>query len=285
MVSSVSVSVVEYGVLGTQLMHGPSVNRGDWFRRQACEPDSLIAIIDPAGLPFIQKTGPSKACGASGAIYKWLGIQKWKSYPTQVKYAIKAETQAKLHVYVREGYQNNGPVSVIHVASPDFRSCSGIKREEAMGALAKAYCKVFKEFNCSGPKRFRLLPISGGTFSGRFQSELPALIAVAIHAANRSLPMPVQATLKAATFEMCIYDEDEYQSYTNAFEKLAIGMPKKRTDVVETTNVVANYADIRKEAPALSPNDVVGSSSVTKPILAGTVRKRNYARLTTHTIV
>ena len=71
--------------------------------------------------------------------------------------------------------------------------------------------------------------------------------------------MPVQATLKAATFEMCIYDEDEYQSYVNAFEKLAIGMPKRRTDVVEITDVVANDADIPKDAPALSPNDVAYS--------------------------
>ena len=180
---------------------------------------------------------------------------------------------------------NNGPVSVIHVASPDFRSCSGIKREEAMGALAKAYCNVFKEFNCSGLKRLRLLPISGGTFSGRFQSQVPALIAEAIQAAYRSLPIPVQATLKAATFEMCIYDEDEYQSYTNAFEKFAIGMPKGRVDVVETTDAVANYVDTLKEEPALRPNDVAGSPSVTKPILGVSVRKRNYTRLTTHTIV
>ena len=84
---------------------------------------------------------------------------------------------------------------------------------------------------------------------------------------------------------MCIYDEDEYQSYTNAFEKLAIGMPKRRTDVVETTDVAANYVDIPKEAPALRPNDVAGSPSVTKPILGVSVRKRNYARLITHTIV
>ena len=36
------------------------------------------------------------------------GIEKWKSFPTQVKYKIKAETLARLHAYTCKGYENYG---------------------------------------------------------------------------------------------------------------------------------------------------------------------------------
>ena len=236
--SSACVTVVDYGVLGTQIMHGPCDNRGDWTRRQACEPDSRIAIVDPAGLRFIQETCPYKAGCASGAIYKWLGIEKWRSFPTQVIYKIKAETLARLHAYTCKGYENYGPISVIHVASPDLRTRPDTKHEEVVGALAQAYANVLSQFNHSGLRRLRLLPISSGTFSGRFQTELPALTAEAIHAAYRSLPLTVQATLETTSIELCIYDEFEHRCYVNAFEMLANKMPERHADDAKTTHAV-----------------------------------------------
>ena len=268
------MSVVDYGVLGTQLVHGPGVNRGDWFRRQACEPDSLIAIVDPAGLRFIQETSPFKAGGASGAIYKWLGIQKWKSFPTQVKYKIKAETLARLHAYTCKGYENYGPISMIHVASPDFRTRPDTKHEEAVGALAQAYANVLSEFNHSGLRRLRLLPISSGTFSGRFQTELPALTAEVIQAAYRSLPLTVQATLETTSIELCIYDEFEHRCYVNAFEMLATKMSERHADDAKITDAVTKQADPAKDAPARSPNVAEVPPAVTKPTLGLSIRRQ-----------
>ena len=213
------VAVVDYGVLGMRLMHGPGRNRGDWIRRRGSDPGPIVAIVDPAGLQFIWESGPYLAGGASGALYEWLGIKAWQSFPVQVKYAIKAETHAKLHVYMpAPNYRHRGTAAVIHVAGPDFRPRPDITREEAVGVLAKAYCNVLEEFNRSGLKSLRLLPISGGILSGHLKAELPSLTAEAVQSGFRRLSLPVQTSLKAATFQMCIYDENEYHSFSDAFE-------------------------------------------------------------------
>ena len=56
------IVVVDYGVLGTQ-------SGAEGVVRRASPPDDCTAFVDPAGLPYIQRSGPRRAGGASGAIY------------------------------------------------------------------------------------------------------------------------------------------------------------------------------------------------------------------------
>jgi hypothetical protein len=43
-------------------------------------PHMHYAIVDSAGLPYIQHKGPREATAASGTIYKWIGINKQSSF-------------------------------------------------------------------------------------------------------------------------------------------------------------------------------------------------------------
>ena len=54
--------LMPFGVLGTRL------NKTGRISVVACEPDPNTAMVDPAGLPYIQKFGPGSAGAASGAI-------------------------------------------------------------------------------------------------------------------------------------------------------------------------------------------------------------------------
>ena len=163
---------------------------------------------------------------------------------------------------------------MIHVASPDLRACPDAKREEVAEALAQAYANVLSEFNQSGLRFLRLLPISIGTYSGLFQTELQALIAEAIHAAYRSLPLTVQATLETTSIELCIYDEFEHRCYVNAFEMLATKMSERHADDAKITDAVTKHADPAKDTPARSPNVAEVPPAVTKPTLGLSIRRQ-----------
>ena len=52
------------------------------------------AVVDPAGLPFVQELGPSMAGAASGAIYSWLGIRNDAQFPPAVSEAVTADCLA-----------------------------------------------------------------------------------------------------------------------------------------------------------------------------------------------
>ena len=87
------ITVVDYGVLGTQLVPGSGIVR------HAEPPNNFTAFVDPAGLPFIQRMGPSGAGGASGSIYEHIGIRDDDSFPEDVVEAIADECQAAYHLY------------------------------------------------------------------------------------------------------------------------------------------------------------------------------------------
>ena len=100
------VKVVSYGILGSQMSHGQ-------VKLVAPEPGAGEVVVDPAGLPYI-RSGPSGAGGASGQLYKWLGISDGQ-FPQSVQEAITDSLQAKFHSY-------DPGKNVIHVVGPDFRS-------------------------------------------------------------------------------------------------------------------------------------------------------------------
>mmetsp|Transcript_66287 Transcript_66287/g.156037 ORF Transcript_66287/g.156037 Transcript_66287/m.156037 type:complete len:1066 (+) Transcript_66287:69-3266(+) len=195
--------VVPYGILGSQM----ASSGVQWI---AAEPSERDVVVDPAGLPYIQ-SGPSGAGGASGQLYKWLGISSDSSFPEPVKTAIKETSRAKFHSY--EVGKN-----IIHVVGPDFRSRTGITRVDAVAELAKAYCSTLKEFAACGIPRLRCLPISSSIFAGPFEKQMPEITVQAVQQGFSSLEPDEQDTvLNAEAIEMCIFVQAEFDDYSTAF--------------------------------------------------------------------
>lgn len=185
-----------YGVLGTQLaVNGKEV-------RMAPTPDETVVMVDPAGLHHIHASA-SGAGGASRSIYRFIGLVG--SFPLQVRQAITRECEAKLHCY-------NGK-HVIHVVGPNFTR-GNWARDDAVGKLAVAYSNVFREFAVSKKPCLRLLPISGGIFSGPFAAVFPSMTSEAISAAiatMQSAHPEVFQIISNAHVELCVYRADEWE--------------------------------------------------------------------------
>ena len=204
-----------FGVLGTRLiLDGTVVSTGP-------SPSSAdgVVISDPAGLPYIQ-SGPSGAGGAAGAIYSFLGIKQDKAFPAPVVDAIKAPADAKFHSYALADSETS--VDVIHVVGPDLRGdadagVAAASREEAVDVLASAYSNVLREFAASGQRVLRLLPISGGIFTGAFIKEVPQLTREAWEKALDAMDGATRDRLVAQTeVHLCIFLEKEYQDFLDA---------------------------------------------------------------------
>ena len=58
-----------------------------------------VAVLDPAGLNFIQHQGPGQAGGASASIYRACGLCNSEAFPPGVRAAITQPTQAKFVSY------------------------------------------------------------------------------------------------------------------------------------------------------------------------------------------
>jgi len=178
---SMRLAIRPFGVLGTRLTASGAV------KKIGQAPVPGFPIVDPAGLPFI-RNGPRGAGGASGEIYRWLGIADEESFPTPVRKAITAPLQAALHYYGLHG--------CIHVVGPDFNG-RGCSREEALARLTAAYGAVLRTFAGARLGGLRLLPISGGLFAGPFAPELPDLTCAALRGAFDALPDQVCAHPRA----------------------------------------------------------------------------------------
>eukprot|EP00931_Biecheleriopsis_adriatica_P085776 TRINITY_DN60579_c0_g1_i1.p1 TRINITY_DN60579_c0_g1~~TRINITY_DN60579_c0_g1_i1.p1 ORF type:complete len:483 (+),score=104.70 TRINITY_DN60579_c0_g1_i1:46-1494(+) len=196
------VAVSAYSVLGARMrLTGEMAT-------VAPEPDASTAIVDPAGLTYI-KGSPSDAGGAAGVIYKWLGISQEQSFPEPVVKAINAPLEGKFHAY--------GEKKCIHVVGPDFRG-RPLSRQDAVGELAKAYKTIFTEFAVSGLPSLRLLPVSGGIFSGDFMPEMPGMTVEALKLGFAAVDAEQQDhILRSANLEMCIFMEKELQDFAQAF--------------------------------------------------------------------
>ncbi|CAE7896112.1 unnamed protein product [Symbiodinium sp. KB8] len=196
------VRVVPYGILGSQLFHGQ-------LRVAAAEPGAGEVVVDPAGLPYI-RSGPSGAGGASGQLYKWIGISS--HFPQSVQDAITESLQAKFCSY------DNGQKNVIHVVGPDFRSRRSNIWADAVDELAKAYASTLKEFaGCELP-RLRLLPISSSIFAGPFEKDMPEMTVQALQTGFGMLdPGDQDKILNADGIEMCIFAKAELDEYSRAF--------------------------------------------------------------------
>jgi len=192
------IQVKHYSVLGTRL--NPS-------QKETIENKTSlknVVIVDPAGLTFIQN-GPDGASGASGAIYKKLGITE---FPEEVK--------AKIHITGEAAYHAYPEGKVIHVVGPDFRVTHDIT------LLAESYVSVFREFITSGQTHLRLLPISGGIYSGNTDNPTvtPKVtwdhVIIALNILNLSELSDLND--KKITIEMCLHTLKEYSPYKMYFD-------------------------------------------------------------------
>jgi hypothetical protein len=193
------LNIRPFGVLGTAMT-------SNGIKKLMAEPAPGLPIVDPAGLHHI-RSGPKGAGGAAGQIYRWLGISEDNSFPESVRAAIQKPLQAKLQFY--------GPKACLHVVGPDFNGRS-ISREQALDELSEAYGAMLSEFAQSRLGGLRMLPISGGIFSGSFAPELPVFTCIALRRAFDSLPDSAQHVVSVARLDMCIFMESEYDRFVQA---------------------------------------------------------------------
>jgi len=179
-------------------------------------PNVQTAIVDPAGLYFIQKNRPDQAGCASGAMYKKLGISEAGGLGPDVTDGITETSDAK-SVF----YQDHS--DIIHVAAPKLAEVE--IQAAACKKLIASYTIVFKAFASSVGTRnlveLRLLPISGCIFAGSFLPVLPIMTATAVDQALLDLSgdPAVIDRLKQTTINMCIFDEAEQDDYQKAFTR------------------------------------------------------------------
>ena len=212
------VKTVPYGVLGSQLGARGIVMRGS---DPAKAEGSPIVIVDPAGLHHIQPPGgPCGAGGAAGVIYSWLGIGDDESFPAPVIRSVRMTGDAKLHWYSDQH-------AVIHAVGPDLR-VEDCDAEGAAALLSRAYGNILRQFaqaRLDEGAVLRLLPVSGGIFSGTFLPKLPILTFQSLRKALYEVEPAVRTALIApgVKLELCIFLEDEFAPFVRAQRTVGAG--------------------------------------------------------------
>lgn len=184
-----------YGILGPgQKSDGPA-------------PGPRTAVVDPAGLKIIRSNAPDDAGGASGAIYHWLGIS---SFPASLTSSVHQAGDAK--------YEDYSGKHVIHVASPFLKNVHDYS--QARDLLTTAYHNVLVAFLRQDHLHvLRLLPISGGIFSGEWKDELPKMTFQALEGGYERLGQAEKEQLVDRTVDLCFYSTHDYMVYSNAREE------------------------------------------------------------------
>jgi len=96
-----------------------------------------------------------------------------------------------------------------------------VTRAQAVEELAKAYENILREFAASELPKLRMLPVSGGIFSGDFLPELPQLTAESLKLGFSNLePSQKEQVLKASNIDLCIFMEDELADFKEALDKM-----------------------------------------------------------------
>jgi len=201
------IAIKPYGVLGDgQNLHGKMFNAN-------APPDGSVAVVDPAGLQFIQPPGgPKGAGGAAGACYRWLGIHQDVAFPAEVVAAVRNTGDAKYHVYAADK-------KVIHAVGPDLRRQS-YSEDEAIHELSNVYKNIFYEFIMSEVATLRLLPVSGGIFAGNHKRRIPTLTFAALDEAFLKLSNDQKDTLMNRDVHLCIFMEKVVEEFMDALQGL-----------------------------------------------------------------
>lgn len=233
-----AVRLAPYSVLGSQL----TLDRR--IVNSAPPPSADCMFVDPAGLPFIQDLGPGAAGGASAACYAFLGIRDDDAFPEPVRNAVKNVCDAHWHTYRMPPPEDDPTGAEVvrnccHVVGPNFSEMfpplpfpdengrvddPHRAEHEAAGlaALTMVYQNVLTQFARSGLPALRLLPVSGGIFSGKLRNVMPALTFFALRDAAARLDEAHAAAIaeKAGNggVEMCIFEEVQLPLFAAALE-------------------------------------------------------------------
>jgi len=205
-----SLKLQPWGVLGKQLSATFQLLDG------STAPDQHVAFVDPAGLPYVRSNSPMGAGAASRAIYDHVGMSE---FPESVRRAVTEPTHAKFHPY--RSLKDKVTHQVIHVVGPDLRESIYDSVDKARSSLTAAYTNVLREF-CEAKAAdgelavLRLLPISGGVFSGAFSAELPRLTMEAIDLGYQAQPPAHRRMLSSSQLELCIFLASEFGAYVAA---------------------------------------------------------------------
>lgn len=203
----IEFSILPWGVLGKRLSKDFSLEQ------VGPEPKPRSLIVDPAGLPFLESNMPFRAGAASKAIYDYLNIV---SFPSHVRNGAHV-TFARFASYSK--------CHVVHVVGPDFRQPEYVSVEDCERALVTTYMNVFSEvrrckFENPDLVSVRLLPVSGGVFSGRFAEELPRLTWKTMQDAFSLSSPSVKRALSSLDISVCVFLETELNAYKDAFRCL-----------------------------------------------------------------
>jgi len=123
---------------------------------------------------------------------------------------------------------------VIHAIGPDFRRLheppgTGTPphtRPEAVAKLGSTYRSILREFVRSGQPELRLLPVSGGVFSGPFGGEIAALTWEGLQLGFAQLTADERRAVAEKRVGLCIFLEKELAAFAAAGFPLA-GAPGK----------------------------------------------------------
>lgn len=205
------IIIVPYSVIGTQM------TRSNRIIQKGAVPGPHCMFVDPAGLPYIHNFGPRSAGGASGDIYRYIGIYEDSQFPRAVRNAVKVVGDAYCHTY-------SGTLHCCHVVGPNFTTMLPEPTEEtALSMLTIVYTNIFRQFIRSRVQSLRLLPVSGGIYSGNFHQKMPLLTFMAIIQAVKKLKKREYKDLVDKitqahdhgryAIEMCIFEENQLRDF------------------------------------------------------------------------
>jgi hypothetical protein len=120
------VSVVPYGVLGARLLATGAKHD------VAKPPDSSAAIVDPAGLNYIQQGGPRGAGGASRDIYQFLGIQSDASFPHAVTESVRCHQLGRVFILRISVLLVSARSVATHMSLASVNCLMGVRRSVAV---------------------------------------------------------------------------------------------------------------------------------------------------------
>jgi len=245
------IEVKSFGVLGKD-----AKNEGDGWQADT-------AICDAAGLAGVSglikgeklddKWGPKKLKFAAKAIVDGVyGEDKLpECYPSSVSERLTGPGKVASEIYTGDLGAFAGEKTVIHALGMNYDASkihhgfpSVLNADESIviAIQSHVYVNVLRECLAlmqTRPRirKYRLLPISGGSYAGTFAKAMPRITWEAIYAAVRLLSVEEQEALLASscTIDMCLFsDADQYAKAKADILQRLQALPKEKETVSQS---------------------------------------------------